>query len=808
MAVQVRPAGPIPARVMIVGEAPGAEEERYGEPFVGYSGKELTKMLHEAGINRSQCFVTNVARERPYENDIEQFIAFKKKDRTSEHAPLKNLWVKRPIHEGFSQLRQEIGMVKPNIIIALGNVPLWALTGQWGIMKWRGSMMYTDDFTGHNAKVIPAIHPAAVLRQWELRAITVQDLRRAARFQNGDPYPRPAWRFTTRPNFETVRSILTELHLSLDHQPVELSFDLETRSGHIACAGISWTPLDGLCIPFMCVENPDGYWLPEEEAHIVWLLRKVLTHPNAQVVGQNLLYDSQYTYRYWLFIPRVKQDSMISFHTAYLGLPKRLDYQASMLCDYYRYWKDDGKNWDPKMGEDQLWVYNLEDCVRTAEVASKELHIIKSYNLEEPHAFMQSMFHPVLQTMIRGVRIDKKGRGAMAMELMEAMTAREQYFLNVLGHTLNPRSPKQMQGLFYEDLKLPVIRKRKTGNPTLDDDALDKLAKKEPIVRPLIKAIREYRSLGVFLSTFVEAPLDHDDRMRCSYNLCGTETLRLSSSENAFGSGTNLQNIPKGVEAKDPEELSLPNIRKIFVPDPGYTFFDMDLDRADLQVVVWEADDADLKKALRMGVDMHCMNAVDIYRIKGIPVDELVESHPNYRERRAQIGEPRRQAAKTGVHAVNYFCQARTLAVALGSAVKEAQNFIDSWYGAHPGVLHWHERTKVQLAKHRFVENKYGFRRYYFDRVEELLPEALAWVPQSTVAITINKIWHNIYHNLPEVWVLLQVHDSLAGQFPTRRSAECLAGLHTASQITIPYEDPLHIPTGIKTSTESWGACK
>jgi uracil-DNA glycosylase family 4 len=65
MPIQVRPSGPTDARVMIVGEAPGAEEERKGEPFVGASGHELTKMLHEAGIARSQCFITNVCRERP-----------------------------------------------------------------------------------------------------------------------------------------------------------------------------------------------------------------------------------------------------------------------------------------------------------------------------------------------------------------------------------------------------------------------------------------------------------------------------------------------------------------------------------------------------------------------------------------------------------------------------------------------------------------------------------------------------------------------------------------------------------------------
>lgn len=784
MPVTVRPSGPIPARLMIVGEAPGAEEEIRNEPFVGASGHELTKMLHEAGIQRSECFITNVCRIRPYNNDIDLLIAKAKKDRTPEHSPLRDKWVKKPIHEGFALLRQEIALVKPNVIIALGNVPLWALTGLWGITKWRGSMLWTDEFTGHEVKVIPTIHPAAILREWSLRAVAVHDLRRAKRFINGEPYPQPNWDMTIRPSFPQaityLDSIITQLEESSND--IEISFDLETRAGHIACAGIT-IGNRGICLPFMCVENRDGYWGEEEETQLIWRLRRILTHPRAAVTGQNQLYDCQYTHRWWCFTPNVKEDTMISQHTAFAGMPKRLDFLASMYCDQYRYWKDDSKDWSPKLGEDQLWIYNLEDCFRTAEVAGELKKVIEHLNLQSVKSFQQAMFWPVLQAMVRGVKIDPDVRSSFALQVTDEMAKREQYFIDVLGHPLNPRSPKQMQELFYGDLHLPVIIKRGTGKPTLDDDALTRLCNKEPIVRPIVKAISEHRSLGVFLGTFIKAPLDHDGRMRCSYNVCGTETYRLSSSENAFGSGTNLQNIPKGTEAKEPDELSLPNVRKIFVPDSGYTFFDMDLDRADLQVVVWEAEDDELKQMLREGVDVHTENA----RLLGCS----------------------RQMAKTWVHGTDYGGSPRTMAINCGLLVKDAERMQRLWFGAHPGIERWHRRTEAQLHTKRFVENKYGYRRYYFDRVDGLLPEALAWIPQSTVAITINKIWHGIYHTLPHVQVLLQVHDSLAGQFPTSRAAECLRQLTDLSRtIVIPYADPLIIPTGIKTSTKSWGDCE
>lgn len=102
---------------------------------------------------------------------------------------------------------------------------------------------------------------------------------------------------------------------------------------------------------------------------------------------------------------------------------------------------------------------------------------------------------------------------------------------------------------FVEDLKLkPILKRRASGEytPTFDDEALQKFSSREPLLKPIIQVIADMRSLGVFFSTFVQAPLDYDGRMRCAYNIGGTIEYRFSSSENAFGSGTNLQNIPAG----------------------------------------------------------------------------------------------------------------------------------------------------------------------------------------------------------------------------------------------------------------------
>lgn len=356
---EVHGSGPMPARVMIVGEAPGAEEEASGKPFVGMSGRELDRMLGEAGIARSECYVTNVCRIRPPGNDIAAFIAQTKKEITNAHVNHNGKFVLPPIIDGLRRLHVEIESVNPSIIIALGNTSLWALTGRWGITKWRGSMLTTNSYrrgdgtigwggTGSGDinplvcwKVIPTLHPAAVLRQWNLRATTVHDLRRAARFRDGSAYPTPAWAFTVRPSLDQTLRILESLLSRASRESYRLSFDLETRAAHIACAGLAWSYTDAICIPFMTSSNNEGYWSEEEEALIVMRLYQLLTHPKIEVIGQNLLYDAQYTYRHWLFVPRVVMDTMIAQHSLFSDLPKSLAYICSIYCSFYQFWKED-----------------------------------------------------------------------------------------------------------------------------------------------------------------------------------------------------------------------------------------------------------------------------------------------------------------------------------------------------------------------------------------------------------------------------------------------------------------------------------
>jgi len=225
--------------------------------------------------------------------------------------------------------------------------------------------------------------------------------------------------------------------------------------------------------------------------------------------------------------------------------------------------------------------------------------------------------------------------------------------------------------------------------------------------------------------------------------------------------------------------------------------FDTDLSKADLRVVAWESDENEMKSMLAEGRDPYIEAAREFHK------DNTIKKNlPN------GSADPRYKQFKAFAHGTHYLQSPKGLAQRQGMTVHAATK-LQSWYfGKYPKIKSWQDEFKKQVASRRYVENKFGYRRYYFDRVnEDTFREAIAWVPQSTVAIYINKIWMRLYEECPQIWILMQVHDSLVGEFPIHLRDKCLADLERCSQIVVPYDDPLIIPTGVKTSLKSWGDC-
>lgn len=773
----ITPTGPLSADILIVGETPSANDAKAHKHFSGNSGHLLSGVLHEAGLKLTDCLLTTV-HDKPLWNIARLFTKYTPKTKT----PNADLVI------GIQKLEDLIEEVQPKLIIALGELALFALTGESGITKWRGSQL---EYKG--IPLLPTFHPTVVMKKYDWKFLLQQDLKRAAKYKL---WEKPEYNFTIRPTFEQVMTRLdffSHVADAASENPIYLSGDYETRCGHINTFGIGWSREDSICIPFMDVSKPDGYWTEYEEYEIVKAIRTLFKHPNIRWIWQNGSFDIQYAARFWQVVPRVDEDTMVMHHVCWAGLKKSLDFLSSLYCDYHVYWKEDSKIYDPTDAgtEEKLWTYNCKDCVTTWEAAEVLRSLIPDLGLEEVWQVQHDRIIAACKMMFRGVKRDDRYQASLVFEVEEARRERQQWLEDMIGHPLNVKSPKQMKEFFYDELGLPTVINRKTKKPTTDDKALSTLAKKCPLVRSIVTVIQDLRSIGVATGTFINMSPDIDGRMRSSYNVAGTETYRYSSSTNAFGSGGNLQNLSKG-GAKAQGRFKLPNIKKMFIPDTGYDIIDVDLDRADAQVVAWEADDTVLKDAFKAGVDVHNINAADIYKIQNF-------------DRSNKYHESCRVKAKACVHAMNYYVQAPTLAKLLGLTIREAQAVIDRWFLLHPAIKNWHHRIEDQLMQTRTVENKFGFRRFYFDRIEHLLPEALAWIPQSTVAIVIDKGLINLTNNLPEVQPLMQVHDSLVMQIPTLKTAQLLPRVKTELEIVIPYDDPLIIGVGAQRSSSSYG---
>ncbi len=245
------------------------------------------------------------------------------------------------------------------------------------------------------------------------------------------------------------------------------------------------------------------------------------------------------------------------------------------------------------------------------------------------------------------------------------------------------------------------------------------------------------------------------------------------------------------------QTIELPNIRRFFVPDPGCVIAECDLSGADAQVVAWDAGDEDLKAAFRSGLKLHIKNARDVFpaETKGMS-DEALKAT----DRTGGIYHN----CKRAVHATNYGGSAKTIALTLNWLIREAEDFQRRWFGLHPMIKMRMESIERELVQDRTVRNAFGARRVYYDYIEGLLPQALAWIPQSTVAMVCDKGALNVYHELPWVDLLLQVHDSIVIQYPINRERDIKLIKHELA-ITVPYTDPLVIPWKLSTSRKSWG---
>ena len=797
--------GPIPARIAVVSDWPD-------------SLRAFTERLSRNGIDPNSVFFTHCLEEKPPRGidglpDIDVHISERKTCPAPGWGQQAGKWISPELNAGFIKVLDELAEVKPDCIITLGKPGLLLYAGQTAVDTWHGSRLASE-----RCPHIPLFHPRKLVRAEDQRFIFNLGVKRAVNVFLGKQLPRH-YHHKLAPSYATViETLLFLLEKANDAQAqgilLKLSGDLETRAGHIACFGIAWNATSAICIPHLRAGDDNPFYFPDEreEATIIALYAQLFSHPGVLWVGQNFSYDCQYFERHWGIRPQRVRDTMVGHHALHSNIRKGLDFLSFLYAQDHVYWKDEIKDWDPAYGELQYWGYNCKDACITYEVDDAIQNTTELDSRQEHAEFQQSLFWPVHRMMQRGVKTDQLKRKKFSQELVLAAHEKQEQLNWVVGHELNAKSPKQLLKFFYEDLGIPGIRALGKETLSTNSPTLAIIADKQPMLQPVCRLITELRSIGVFLSTFIEAGLDYDQRMRSAFAIAGPTSYRFASRENAFGSGMNFQNIPvtTKIKIKDPNYVKLPNIRELFIPDAGKTFFDIDLDRADMQIVGRESNDENLILALEQGIDLHCFSATEVFGIKGIPFEELREDHPNYLEHRAKIGKQNRDKCKNGGHACDYGVGDSKLAQTLGITNREAAVFKAKWFGLFPGIRKWHVRTEQEVMGRGFTENPFGARLYCFGRFN--LPEFLGWKPQSTVAGVINRALVNIdqaeQRGETKIELLLQVHDSLAGQFPTDRKDVEIENLKKLARVIVPYERQLIIPVGVKTSTASWGQVK
>ncbi len=422
-------------------------------------------------------------------------------------------------------------------------------------------------------------------------------------------------------------------------------------------------------------------------------------------------------------------------------------------------------------GSRARWVWQIWEMLPRA---------LKEVSLHTLYGELEQPLVPVLAAMERhGIRVDPARLEDFSKELdltLERLT-RESYEL--AGEEFNIGSPKQMAHILFEKLKLPPVKKTKTGYST-DADVLEQLA----LGHALPAKIIEHRTLAKLKSTYADAlPLMINSvtgRIHTSFNQLVAATGRLSSS------APNLQNIPIRTELGR-------RIRAAFVPEPGWRFVAADYSQIELRILAHVSGEESLLAAFRAGEDIHRRTAAEVFGV------EL-----------AAVTSEQRDVAKTTNFSIIYGVTAFGLSRGLSISPKQAQEFLDRFFERHPKVKAYLERTVAEGRERGFVQTLLGRRRYipelrsgnpnlrgFAERMATNAP--VQGTAADLIKIAMVRMAHALTESALESRMLLQVHDELLFESPEAEvpRLEALARQVMESAMTLDVPLKVDIKTGV-----------
>lgn len=364
--------GPKSAKIMIIAEIFGESESKYNKPLLGQSGRELARMIIEAGFSVSSLpnekptpqelilwweqqdiFITAVFPFRPVGGKISSICLSKKEVGGTSYTNAAidlGKYVPPEYLSELSRLAEEIKEVRPNLIIALGNIACWAVLNRTSITSIRGTV--TDCKLVPGVKVLPTFSPTNILRQWANRPIMLADLIKAWREGAFAEIRRPRREIIVNSRLSQIREFYNKL---LIDNPKTIAIDIETKSKTITMVSFSYDPTFALVICFYDENKPNGnFWGTVTEEVLAWkFVIKILSLPIDKLF-QNGLYDISYFYRMGIRPKQCKHDTMLLHHSILPEVQKSLGFLGSIYTNepaWKLMRKVSGKDQNNKAGE-------------------------------------------------------------------------------------------------------------------------------------------------------------------------------------------------------------------------------------------------------------------------------------------------------------------------------------------------------------------------------------------------------------------------------------------------------------------------
>ena len=487
-----------------------------------------------------------------------------------------------------------------------------------------------------------------------------------------------------------------------------------------------------------------------DRAYVLETLKPIIESSSIKKVGHNLKYDISMFSKYGINMQGVAFDTMIEAFL--LGSGSRLDMDTLAL----KYLGHKNISFEEVAGKGAKQItFDKVDIDTATQYAAEDADITLSLHeklwpmIERDAALVNVLENeemplvPILSEIERtGVLIDINSLYAQSEDLGERLTKLQKETFAIAETEFNMNSPKQLQKVLFEDMKLPILKKTPTGQAATSEEVLQELA----LDYPLPALILQYRSFSKLKSTYTDKlPLLVDKqtgRVHTSYHQVGTATGRFSSSD------PNLQNIPVRTEEGR-------KIRKAFVAPKGYKILAADYSQVELRIMAHLSEDKGLCDAFAQGLDIHKATAAEVFGVSLDDVDNLQRRH-----------------AKAINFGLIYGMSAFGLAKQLDVGRSEAQAYIDMYFDRYPGVKRYMEEVREKAHKSGYVETLTG-RKLYLPEINsknKMLMNAAERAAinapmQGTAADLIKRAMVNVHNMLKQknmdARIIMQVHDEL-----------------------------------------------